>query len=108
MSKETKNRQEYPLRALFVIVNAGFSEQVVDAVQEAGAKGATIIPARGTGAKFSQFLGIHYEPEREILLIVIAPDLALEVMKMIKEKFGKETPMNAVCFTMPVEDATFM
>ncbi|HZJ89757.1 MAG TPA: P-II family nitrogen regulator [Bacilli bacterium] len=102
------NQENFPLRALFVVVNTGFSEQIVDALQEAGSKGATIIPARGTGAKFSQFLGIHYEPEREILLSVNTPELAAVVMEMIKEKFGKDTPMNAVCFTMPVEDATFI
>ena len=57
------------MKALFIIVNAGFSEQIVEVTQELGAKGATIIPARGTGQKFVKVLGIHYEPEREILMI---------------------------------------
>lgn len=95
------------MKALFIIVNAGFSEQIVEVVQRCGAPGATIIPARGTGHKFTKVLGIHYEPEREILLSVVSNEIALKIAEAIKEKYGKATPTNGLCFIMPVAAHTF-
>lgn len=95
------------MKALFIIVNAGFSEQIVEVAQRLGAKGATIIPARGTGQKFVKVLGIHYEPEREILLSVVEHDVAHKIAVEVKEKYGKATPTNGLCFILPVADYTF-
>ncbi len=99
MSKEMK--------ALFIIVNAGFSDQIIELAQKLGAKGATIIPARGTGQKFVKVLGINYEPEREILLSVVEHDIALAIAAKVKEKYGKATPTNGLSFILPVANHTF-
>ena len=107
MSEVNKVKAIKDTVALFIIVNAGFNEQIIDLVQDCGAKGATIIPGRGTGAKFTTFLGMHYEPEREIILSVLKQDIAIAIMQGVKEKFGQATPTNGICFTLPVEDATF-
>ena len=95
------------MKALFIIVNAGFSEQIVEVVQNHGARGATIIPARGTGKKFVKVLGIQYEPEREILLSVVEEDIALKITADVKENYGKNTPTNGLCFILPFADYMF-
>ncbi len=95
------------MKALFIIVNSGFSEQIVDVAQKCGASGATIIPARGTGQKFTKIFGINYEPEREILLTVIPKDIALKIAEVVKEKYGKATPTNGLSFILPVAAHTF-
>ncbi|MDY0214756.1 MAG: P-II family nitrogen regulator [Bacilli bacterium] len=95
------------MKALFVIVNAGFSDQIIEVAQNLGARGATIIPARGTGQKFVKVLGIHYEPEREILLSVVPHDVAISIATKVKEKYGKATPTNGLAFILPVADYTF-
>ncbi len=95
------------MKALFVIVNAGFSEQIVEVAQKHGARGATVIPARGTGKKFVKVLGIQYEPEREILLSVVEDEIAHKIAADVKENYGKATPTNGLCFILPVSDYLF-
>ena len=46
------------LKALYVIVNAGFSAEIVDIARANGATGATILNARGSVAKPKTILGI--------------------------------------------------
>ena len=43
--------EEKKCEAIIVLVNSGFSEVVMDAAREAGARGGTIVNARGTGTK---------------------------------------------------------
>ncbi len=95
------------MKALFIIVNAGFSDQIIGVAQKLGARGATVIPARGTGQKFVKVLGINYEPEREILLSVVEHDIALAIASKVKERYGKATPTNGLCFILPVAAHTF-
>jgi nitrogen regulatory protein PII len=94
------------LKALLIIINAGFASSVVDVAQESGSTGATIISARGSGAKFTAAMGIKYEPEREIVLSVVSEEVARKIMAKMKSEFGKNTPSNAVCFILPVERMT--
>jgi nitrogen regulatory protein P-II 1 len=94
------------MKALFIIVNAGFANHAIEVAQDCGAGGATILSARGSGAKFTSFLGIHYEPEREIIISVVSSEVAEKIIESIKQKLGRETPTNGVCFTMPVEKMT--
>lgn len=96
------------MKALFIIVNAGFANQAVEVAQGCGASGATILSARGSGAKFSSFLGIQYEPEREIILSVVPVEVAEKIIQAISEKIGKDTPTNGLCFIMPVEQTTML
>ncbi|MDD2209181.1 MAG: P-II family nitrogen regulator [Bacilli bacterium] len=94
------------MKALLIIVNAGFADQAVEVAQNCGATGATILSARGSGAKYSSFLGIHYEPEREIIISVVSQDVAKNIIDAIDNSLGKNTPMNGICFTMPVDHMT--
>ena len=43
--------EEKKFEVIIVLVNSGFSEVVMDAAREVGARGGTIIHARGTGTK---------------------------------------------------------
>lgn len=96
------------MKALIMIVNAGFADTVIDVAQKCGAGGATVMTGRGTASnKLSRnFLGINYDPEREIIISVVKDDVALEIMQQLKEKYGHDTPAKAVCFLLPVDKAT--
>jgi len=94
------------MKALLIIVNAGFANQAIDVAQSCGATGATILSARGSGAKYSSFLGIHYEPEREIIMSVVSEEVAKLIIEEIEKTSGKNTPTNGICFTMPVDHMT--
>ena len=94
------------LKALYIIVNAGFSSQIVDIARECGSTGATIINARGSVAKPQTILGITIDTEKEIVLSVVEESVANKIMEIVKEKAGVGTSAHGLCFYMPVEMTT--
>ena len=58
------------LKALYIIVNAGFASEIVEIAREVGSTGATIINARGSVAKPKTILGITIDTEKEIVLTI--------------------------------------
>lgn len=93
-------------KALFIIVNAGFSDHAIEIARSCGARGATVINARGSGANFAQFLGINYDPEKEIIISVVDEEVGIKIIATIKELAGQGTPTSGICFMMPVDSAT--
>lgn len=91
------------MKSLFIIVNAGFSSDVIDIAREAGAKGATIINARGESASHHMFMGITVDSEREVILTLVEAEVAEKVMAALSAKTGHQSPAHCVCFTLPVE-----
>ena len=94
------------LKALYIIVNAGFSAEVVEIARSVGATGATIINARGSATKVKTILGITIDTEKEIVLSVVEKDVAVKIMEQVKEKAGVGTPAHGLCFFLPVEMST--
>lgn len=91
------------LKALYIIVNAGFSAEVVEIARSVGSTGATIINARGSVAKPKTIFGITVDSEKEIVLSVVEKDVALKIVEQVKEKAGAGTPAHGLCFFLPVE-----
>lgn len=90
---------------LVVIGNQGYSEQIMDAAREAGARGGTVIHARGTGqAKAEKFLGISLASEKDLVLIVTLTEQKREMMQQIIRKAGPGTKAGAILFSLPVTD----
>ena len=96
------------IKALFIIVNAGFSAMAMEIARAEGTKGATIINARGEGARQQSIMGITVDAEREMILCLIDSATADKVMAAIKEKAGRDSPANGICFTMPIERTTII
>ncbi len=94
------------LKALYIIVNAGFSGEIVDIARSQGATGATILNARGSVTKPKTILGITIDSEKEIILTVTEKDIAVKIMEAVKEKAGVGTLAHGLCFFMPVEMTT--
>lgn len=95
------------IKALFLVANAGFSDEVIKIAREAGASGATILNARGEGAIYKSFLGISVESEKEMIIILVPDFIADKIMSDIKEKAGVQSPAHTVCFTLPVEQLVY-
>ena len=94
------------LKALYIIVNAGFSEEVIEITRKLGSTGATIINARGSLSKPKTFLGITVDTEKEIILTIVEKETAINITEQIKEKLGVGTKIHGVCFFIPVEMST--
>lgn len=90
---------------LLVISNEGYNELVMDAARSAGARGGTIIHARGTGMhQAERFFGVSLASEKDVLLIVTRTEEKNGIMKAIMEKAGMNTPAQAIVFSLPVTD----
>lgn len=95
--------QAEKMKALYVIVNAGFGEEAVEIVRAHGAAGGTIFNARGTGAIGKYGDSLLFEPEKEIILSLVPEKIADNIMHAIKTQVGVETKGNGVCFLLPVD-----
>ena len=94
---------------LVVIGNQGYSEQIMDAARAAGARGGTVIHARGTGQdKAERFLGISLASEKDVILIVTPSEKKTEMMQRIIREAGPETKAGAIVFALPVTDTAGM
>lgn len=94
-------------KALFIIVNSGFSDHAIEIARNCGAGGATVIIARGSGANYARILGIiDYEPEKEIIISVVSEEVGIKIIEAIKENAGQNTPTSGICFMMPVDCST--
>ena len=94
---------------LIVISNQGYSETVMDAARGAGARGGTVIHARGTGqAKAERFLGISLASEKDIILIVTTAEQKADMMQRIIREAGPSTRAGAIVFALPVTDTAGM
>lgn len=93
-------------RAVFVIVDHGRGEEVMDAAREAGARGGTIIHARGSGIhEHAKLLNMEIEPEKEIVLIIAAEDITREVVMSIRDSLEIDKPGNGIIFVQEVNEA---
>lgn len=90
---------------IFCIVNAGFSEAVMEAAKEAGARGGTILNARGTANKQAESLfHIAIQPEKEIVMILVAANIKDAVLHALYKKAGLDTMGQGIAFSLPVDN----
>ena len=88
---------------IYVVLNEGHSEEVMEAAWSAGATGGTVIAAKGTGMSFAKkFMGLTLANEREVILIVTRVADKANIMRAVIEKAGPHTPAGAICFSLPV------
>jgi nitrogen regulatory protein PII len=92
-------------RLIITIVNRGYGDQVVGAARSAGAKGGTVIIARGSGIhETEKFMDISITPEKEMVLIIVQRKNAKVITKAILDQAGLKTPGRGISFTVPVTD----
>ena len=100
---EGKPDMKFNYELIYVILNEGHSDEVMDAARPAGATGGTVIAAKGTGIQQSEkFMGLTLANEREVVLIVAKTEDKANIMRAIIEKAGTQTPAGAICFSLPV------
>lgn len=96
---------EYNHEAILCIVNNGYSEQVMDAAKKFGARGGTVINARGTASNDAEkFFNISIQPEKEIVMILVPTEIKDDVLHALYKEVGLDTPGQGIAFALPVED----
>lgn len=93
--------------AMFVIVERGYGEEIVEFASGAGAKGATIIPARGSGVHENETLfHLTIEPEKEIVMMLVKKEESEAITKKIDEEINLDAPGAGILFVIPVNQAS--
>ena len=97
---------KYKHEAIFCIVNAGYSEAVMDTAKSFGAGGGTVIHARGTAnSEAEKLYEITFQPEKEIVMILVTSDLKDDILTALYRSVGLNTPGQGIAFSMPVDAA---
>ena len=88
------------------IVQRGNADEVVTAAQAAGAQGATIYYARGTGIRERLgIMGLAVEVEKEVINIVVSTDQVDRVFEKIYLAGQLDTPGMGLMYVTPLEKA---
>ncbi len=96
---------KYKHEVILCVVNAGYSDTVMDAAKELGARGGTIIHARGTANREAETLfQITIQPEKELVMILVPTEIKDDILHAIYKKAGLETPGQGIAFSLPVDN----
>ena len=91
-------------KLVFSSVKADITDSIVDAAKEAGATGATIIPARGTGIREAKtFFGLSLEAQTDIILLLVEEHIVTKILNTIKKVGEFHKPGTGIAFVIPVE-----
>ena len=88
------------------IVQKGLADPIVNACREAGAQGATVYYARGTGVRERLgVLGIAVEAEKEVINVVVADDRVDRIVEVMYLTGRLDTPGMGFLYVTPLEKA---
>ena len=89
------------------IVNAGFSQNVMEAARSAGARGGTVLRARGTAnPEAEEFFNIAIQPDKEMVMILVPKGIKDDVMQAVYKEEGLATAAQGIVFSLPVSRTT--
>ena len=98
---------EIKFELVICIVNAGFSQNVVEAARRAGARGGTIIRARGSAnPEAEEFCGVTSQPDKELVLILVPAAIKDDVLTTVYKESGLSQEGQGIAFSLPVERTT--
>lgn len=90
---------------IFCIVNAGFSDAVMDAAREVGARGGTVIHARGTANKEAEsYFHITIQPDKDLVMILVPANIKDDVLHALYREAGLKSAGQGIAFSLPVDD----
>ncbi len=98
-------KNEHHNNLIFISVNEGFSDDVMQVARKAGATGGTVI--KGRLADIEQFADMvgQVDSEREILCILAPLNTSKQIMEDVNEKFGITSDANGIILALPTEKA---
>ncbi len=96
-------------KLIVVSVKRDMTDHVVDAAREAGATGATIIPARGSGREAKKtFFGLTIEGAVDVILFVVEEHVCSTILDALSVKCKLHEPGVGIAFSVPIEELAGM
>ena len=91
---------------IFLSINEGYAEDVMQVARKAGATGGTVIKGRLADIEqFAEFSTTEVDGEREILFILAPRKVSEQIMADVNKEFGLTSPANGILFAVPTEKA---
>ena len=96
-------------KCILAMLKPDLTDKVVDSAKKAGATGATIIAASGTGAgEAKTFFGLSLDIRTEVVLILVSEDLVEPILSAIKEAGRFSEPGTGIAMVLSVEQTAGM
>ena len=93
-------------KCILSMVKPDLTDKVVASAKGAGARGATIIDASGTGAREAKtFFGLSLDIRTEVLLFLVSEEAVEPVLSAIHEAGRFHEPGTGIAFVLGVESA---
>ena len=90
---------------IFAIVNSGFAEEAMEVARANGARGGTIINARGVAREdAAAFFGITVHAEKEMLMMVVEKTIRDDILNALYKEMGMGKKAQGIAFSLPVSD----
>lgn len=91
---------------IFCVVNEGYSDEVMEVAKKFGARGGTVMNAKGTANKEAEtFFHITIQPEKEIVMILVASEIKKDILHALYREVGLNSPGQGIAFSLPVDEA---
>jgi hypothetical protein len=98
------NERKIEMELIVSICAKGHSDEIMDAARHAGARGGTIVKAKGTAAAGTdKFFGMAISDEKEITYIVAKKDQRSTIMKAIAS-YTYADGAHPIVFSLPVTE----
>ena len=89
-----------------VVMERGYTNVAMDAARKAGARGGTVISARGIAEnEVKRFFGIEIQAEKEIVFLVVRNDEKQQIMTALMQAVGMKTRSHGIVLSMPLSAA---
>ena len=96
-------------KCIIAMVKPNLTDQVVNSAKAAGATGATIIPASGTGAgEAKTFFGLSLDIRTEIVLFLVNETIVETILSAIEEAGRFSEPGTGIAMVVPIEQTAGM
>jgi nitrogen regulatory protein PII len=93
-------------KLITAMVKPHVTDHLVDTMKEAGATGATITPARGTGVNEGKtFFGLTIEDRTDIVTFLVEEHMVMKLLDTIETKCKFDEPGTGIAFVTPIEHA---
>ena len=90
---------------IFAIVDSGYAEEAMAVARENGARGGTILNARGViREEAAAFFGITLHTEKEILMMVVEKSVRDQILNALYKEMDMAKKAKGIAFSLPVSD----
>ena len=104
-ANESNGGKDSMYKIIYVVVDKGKAEYVMDAANKAGARGGTIINGRGAGVhEVQKLFSVEIEPEKEEVFIIAKAEQKDGIVDLIRAELKIDEPGNGVMFVMDVNE----